>query len=489
MRRPACSSGLGLLLLFLAACAAAPPPIPPLPSEGGPTWFELTSDHFTVWTDGPPARARELVRTMERLRKVVLGVSFFQSDSPARSFVIAFRNLEEVHAYVPSQFIAHAWSARNLLAQPVIVLSLSSLENDLRIVTHELTHVIAFNVIPDQPKWFSEGLAGYFETVRLDEGRGKVDVGRPFRLQQIRATGLVPTSALFACEQAACIDDRFYATTWAVVTYLINNHPTSLVRYLERLRETPKAGQAALWAEVFPALPPAKLDRELASWIAYGKITVNEYDAAFEDVVPVERPLGDADAYAARGLLRYLFTPTEVPSEVTRALALAPRSVLPNLIQAAAKKSYDADTARAVAAAHPDDWRAWFLVAVATQGTPESQDARIKLCALLEKNPAALPPQMCAPAALDPSNDPRRAVLASATPLLNKCFALANGKLDPGGISMEIEIAASGAVITAKATFGSPSLDACVEGVLRSLRFPANLPGTFRVGTPRAPKQ
>jgi hypothetical protein len=229
-----------------------------------------------------------------------------QHTRTREGFVIAFRNMEEVRAYLPSQFIAHAWSARNLLAQPIIVLSTSSLEDDARIVTHELTHVIAYNVIPDQPAWLAEGLAGYFETVRLDEGHGKIEVGRPleFRVRQMRASGLASVARLFACNQPACMDDRFYTSTWALVTFLINAHPAEFVRYLEQLRATPSADQARLWGELFPSLSPDTLDRELAQWATHGRTKVSEYSAVSKEVSSTERGLSDNDVLSARGLLR-----------------------------------------------------------------------------------------------------------------------------------------------------------------------------------------
>ncbi len=466
------------LMMCLVACGATPPAVPPVPSQGGPAWLELESEHFTVWTDSTPEQGRALVRTMERLRNVVHGVSFFEQSSKARSFVIAFRNLEEVHAYLPRQFIAHAWSARNPLAQPVMVLATSSLDDANHIVTHELTHVIAFNVIPDQPRWFAEGIAGYFETVRVDGA--KIEVGRPLdhRFAQIRRGGLVPVAQLFACDAAECADDRFYATSWALVTYLINTQPDALLRYMQRLVETPRAQQAALWPEVFPSLPLATLDRDLKRWLANGRIQINHYNGTFTDTPPVERPLTDADALAARGLVRILSTRGGVPDEVTQALALDPTAVLPNVIAATASRSIDADKARAIAAAHPDDWRAWWLVGMSGGDT---RDALTRMCALLEQRPAALPPQLCAPAALDPSKDPRNLVFREALPRINACLAKFRTK-PAADAAMEIDIADSGAVRSARATIGSPEVNACLEDVLRSLTFPAGYPGPYRFG-------
>lgn len=49
------------------------------------------------------------------------------------------------------------------------------------VVTHELTHVISHNVIANQPAWFAEGMAGFFETVRLDERRSTIELGAPLQ--------------------------------------------------------------------------------------------------------------------------------------------------------------------------------------------------------------------------------------------------------------------------------------------------------------------
>ena len=48
-----------MIVAVLGACGAA---VPPVRGKGGPAWTELTSQHFTVWTDGDPANVRELMR-------------------------------------------------------------------------------------------------------------------------------------------------------------------------------------------------------------------------------------------------------------------------------------------------------------------------------------------------------------------------------------------------------------------------------------------
>jgi hypothetical protein len=422
---------------------------------------------------------------MENLRQVVLGVSFFKKDVKGRSFVVAFNDLDEVHQYVPPQFIAHAWSGRNVLRQPLIVLAASSLDGDRRIVTHELTHVIAFNAIPDQPAWFAEGLAGYFETVRLDEHNATIDVGVPldFRIQQLHDSGPTPTNVLFACEQAACKDDRFYATTWELLTYLLNEHGTELMQYMERLLQTPPAEQAQLWGQVFPQLPPAKLDHELATWLHNGKIRVSKYKIALRDWPVTERPVAEADVLAAKGALRYLFAPEAgTPSEISRSLALDSTNVIANVIEAAVKKSVGPEVGHAITAAHPDDWRAWWLAWRASQNGSEAHEAREKTCALLDANPAAVPIEECARDATGAfAEDPRRQVFMAATPQINSCMTKSTPADLGKDFSIEMDIVDSGAVTAARVSIGSAATNACVETVVKGLSFPPHHSGTFRM--------
>src|SRR6478735_8198871 len=108
-----------VVLCLLCACAV----LRPKPDEKRGPWRQLTSEHFVVWTDASPPRAQKLMRTMENLHQVVLGVSFFKTEVPGKSFVIAFNDLDEAREYTPVQFIARAWSGQNLLRQPLIVLA------------------------------------------------------------------------------------------------------------------------------------------------------------------------------------------------------------------------------------------------------------------------------------------------------------------------------------------------------------------------------
>src|SRR5678815_2869113 len=82
-------------MVCLVACHG---PVPPVPGKGGPAWIELTSPHFTIWTDGDPDRARQLVRKMERLRLILFHAVFPTAPAEGRDLAIVLRDDAELRA-------------------------------------------------------------------------------------------------------------------------------------------------------------------------------------------------------------------------------------------------------------------------------------------------------------------------------------------------------------------------------------------------------
>lgn len=377
---------LSIVVAGLVLACRTPPALPPLPSDGGPAWTELTSEHFVMWTDAAPARGRALLAKLERFHQLVHGIAFPTEPATTQVLVVVFRNAEERGAFVPPQFTAFAWTGLEIF-QPLIVLDAET--DDTRVLAHELTHVISHAVVPAQPAWFAEGLAGYFETVNLDAAGSKVDVGRPHpsMLARVARGNTTPVAQLFACVVPACMDDRFYATTSLLFAYLVNQHPAALLRYLERLAEVPAARQAAVWSEVFPALPPARLDHALRAWLVAGRARVWTFDVALARPAIAARPIGDGEVLAARGLLRHVFAPRAPaePPEIAAALAADPANLLAHLTRAGRTRAMEVAIARRLVGAHPQDWRAWLWLGYALAqdgGGPEVIDARRRSCAL-----------------------------------------------------------------------------------------------------------
>ncbi len=388
--------------MILMGCPNAGPAIPALPGQGGPAWTEVTSAHFVMWTDAPSARAKDLITRMEHHRLATLKALDNHQDS-AKIFVIALRDADEVGAFVPKEFAAYAMPYGNAARRPTIVLAADTGEDqeERATLTHELTHVVTFSFLPNQPPWFAEGMAEFFATAKF-YGATTVELGRPLAhtQQALRSGHMTPMADVFACHSHECMDSKFYATSWALFAYLVNNHLHELLAYVERLAVLPRGATAPTWAEVAPALPPELLDHAVAEWLAHGSIGTPRYEIEAATWPTTERPITDGDVLATRALLRASFDrehdPAAAQQAIDAALAADKTNVLARMVQFQVAHAVPADEARATAAAHPDDWRAWWLLGYTLQQGPEAIEAHDKLCALATGDPLVdVPPAFC----------------------------------------------------------------------------------------------
>jgi hypothetical protein len=399
---------LHVAVVVVVEFMACRPPVPPVPGKGGPAWIELTSPHFTIWTDADPGRAREIMTKMERLRAILIYAVFPTAPTEGRDLAIVLRDDAELRAFSETdQVRPFATPVQFPLWQPMIVLSASSEPGELEVaLAHELVHAISSGVIHHQPRWFAEGMATYFETAGLDPKLVTVEIGGPPTVAQIAIDRLVPIIELFGWTKTTREESRQYATAWALFWFLINQHEAELQRYAHLLDHAgAEIGQRSdlarrIWDLAFPTLPFTSVDRALEDWIVDGKsYVVKRLTLKAAGRSATERRLEDADVYAIRALLRHLSrrSDAQARADVAAALATEPTHVLARLLAAALDHTeVTADEARAMAGAHEDDWRAWMLVAVISSQSGEAKAARVKACEIAAANPALLlPPELC----------------------------------------------------------------------------------------------
>jgi hypothetical protein len=403
------SAVLGTLALFVA-CAR----FPVAPAEGGPAWTELTSAHFTVWTDADPPRVCELIRKMELFHHVTAEVAYPAAPSSGRALAIVMRNDYEL-IEVSGDSRAFSMRAMRPLWQPVVFLSLTG--SGQRTLAHELTHLISFSVIHNQPRWLAEGMAAYFEGAQFDADRTTVTLGAaPLRYGSKARMASVAMLFDWARTMPAGIERPLYQTAWALFAFLINEHKSELAHYLWLIDRAgdPANGpwrvqQQRAWERGFPSLPLDELDARLQDWLEHGSHHELSFYVRPTDVPITARRMSDADAYAIRSYLLDGQTPEQRErgrAERSQALALEPTNVLAWSLRIMDGEKPTVRIGQAIAVAHPDDWRAWWLAAIALEngGDPDELDrARQQACALLARNGALVaPPELC-PAALHAS--------------------------------------------------------------------------------------
>jgi hypothetical protein len=328
---------------------------------------------------------------MEHMRSIVLGVAFPTVDSRRRTRVFAFADKNETGHYLDGFFAAETWGSSPLF-EPVIIMAADADENNQRLLTHELTHAITHQFVHRQPGWFAEGIASFFETVSLDAQSADVTVGEPSpdRVRYVQRKDLDPVSTAFACRRHDCMTGSFYATSWAVITYLLNRHPAELARYVAALVQTDKTE----WSEIIPELPTAVLQHEISTWLMRGEHSVWRYKLHVQAWPTTTRKLPEADVHAMKAMLLMHLQPEESRTELATALRLDPENLVANLVVAAREHGLPLDAARAFATAHDDDWRAVRLLAIALRAAadPAATDAHARMCELLAVDPHADPP-------------------------------------------------------------------------------------------------
>jgi hypothetical protein len=395
-----------------AACGAA---LPAVPGNGGPTWIEVTSEHVTLWTDADPVRAYELIREIEQRRRVVIGVAFRNAPITGRALVIALRDDAELSAFGFNRD-ARAWASRAVppLCQPMIVLSAAIDQSD-RTVAHEVAHVVSDTVIRHQPRWLAEGIAEFFADMQIDEaGNGELGVVTTRRWSDVPITDVVPLSRLLAWHDigSGATERSLYHSAAMLFAFLLDQHPAELQHYtllLDGLDGPTLSDEHAdgAWRTAFDSSPLAQLEEQLQQWLRNGGFVLVRFHVEPRDTPSkVERLLSDADVFALRGLLHGMWNHVaQLKADLAAARAADPTNVLAAVLTYARdEKPPRPAEGRALAAAHGDDWRTWWLASIALTAAqrpqPEIDAVAQKACALLAQNPALVAPRdLCAPTA------------------------------------------------------------------------------------------
>lgn len=350
---------LGLVLAALIACVPASV-LPKLPGQGGPAWRELTSEHFVLWTDASSARGLELMRSLED-RYQILARGMNRAEQRGRILAIVFRSAEELQFFLPPNLAAFAWSQDNPTDQPGVVMSAETWGS---IINHELAHGISYALLENQPRWLAEALACYFEMARVDPVTQEVTIGLPYpyRMGFLRDRVPLSTRALFACKSLGCSTPKFYAWSWALFAFLLDQHFDRFAAYLHNLRALGGDHDRA-WQAAFAGVSLDALDQDLLEWTYNGDLKVVRFKLEPRPISAVERPLGDADVLAARSLLHFINGDLGASAQAaTAAITADPQSLLGWAMAHGNELPISVARARQLTAAHAEDWRSWQLL-------------------------------------------------------------------------------------------------------------------------------
>ena len=264
-------------------------------------WVEVTSQHFSVMTDGGEKRAREVSMRFEQMR-MAFGVIFNKlSVNTAPLEIVAFRNSKEMKHYAPLYqgkpidlagfFLGDGGHGRvaNKADRQYIALDLSG-EDNWGTVFHEYAHLLINSNVAATPLWFDEGFAEYCSSLKVD--KKEIDLGLPRNdsIYTLNQSGWLKLADLFSISHDSKIynrDDRrnlLYAQSWITVHYFMSKRMmkqvAEYVRYSQDQHQpVPDAIRHAFGME------PEQLQKAIESYFRSGSVTYFKVPADRKSVV------------------------------------------------------------------------------------------------------------------------------------------------------------------------------------------------------------
>lgn len=204
-------------------------------------WRKARSDRFIVYTEGSEQELREKVEMLHRFDRLVRAPFGLSEEPPARPLTILMvtgrSGMEAIYPDVPRN--VGGWYSST---ETDIYAALDRRGRDGALL-HEYTHhVMRQNFPVAMPGWFSEGVAEFYMTARIDDRETRVGFRDSGRMAALTGLPLLPMDRLLtrralsgnAREMAA-----FYAEAWLLTHYLIsdNGRRAQLAAYLKAVSD------------------------------------------------------------------------------------------------------------------------------------------------------------------------------------------------------------------------------------------------------------
>ncbi len=344
--------------LTVVACAHGPRPIEPS------AWRELKSEHFRLRTDLPAEDARQTMVALENVRAALLSV--WHRDSGAPIAVVQLADRAEMAEYaLPG---VEGFATEDAFGDAMMVIHGAQDAAQQTFLKHELAHVTTSAVLVRNPRWVAEGLACYLETLRFDSTTqeatfGEADANRVRFLRSVRVDPRAVMRAARDVERWSAQDQyAFESTAWALVHWLVDTRPEAFDGMVRALA-TGVGGDAA-FARAFPDLDDAAVARGVETWLTAAQPRTRRVPSrAFRGEIAL-RPLPAGEVYALLADLQRISPGYPRTAERSArmqsllAMALAEDAGNPLALQLSG-----AGDAAAAPRLHPDDWRAWMVVA------------------------------------------------------------------------------------------------------------------------------
>ena len=257
------------LVLLAAALVAAALPALTLPSPAHAEWRKATTDRFVIYSEGSEADLRERTERLHRFDRLVRAPFGLSDAPPARALTIFLTSgrsgMEAIWPGVPRNAGGYYSSTEH-----DIYASLPR-QGDESIILHEYVHHVMRQNFPGAtPAWFTEGVADYYRTARIDDRETRVGYRDDGRVATMNRLPWMPIETLMTRRALSANREHmaaFYAQSWLLTHYLLSD-PARL-KQLEAYLQAVGGGASSLEA-IQPAfgMPPEELERAIRRYRA-----------------------------------------------------------------------------------------------------------------------------------------------------------------------------------------------------------------------------
>jgi len=235
-------------------------------------WIRVDTDHFTLFSNTPPAQTKELGRRVEQLRGALEMIS--PNSGRSASIPTSIYLLRDDEPFSSQR----SWAGYFTTSTDgnYVAINVDSGERPEEIIFHEYVHEWLEEHLPEVPLWLNEGLAEYYSTFTVEGGRAEIGRYVKQHVDWLRARPMIPVSELLLVNTSSPDyheQDRvgtFYAQSWALVHYLVadRDRRAGLERYLAAIqqRKDPIVAFSEGWG-----LTPEQAQTELRSYIDEAK--------------------------------------------------------------------------------------------------------------------------------------------------------------------------------------------------------------------------
>jgi tetratricopeptide (TPR) repeat protein len=263
---------LAAALGSFAGCAAVERQLLQSPTAGGAPWIELDSEHFSVRTDYPEWTARAALDIFDTSTRALISLALPAGSHPPpnRLSVALFAHGDDLRELLGDEHVAGMFRAPGDGSHPILLVStdgsfVTEYGQTRTTIQHELSHWLFNNAVPGMPVWLDEGLARYWESLRLEDGQALIG-----SLPQLDLLVDWPNAADVMNTDYRTFHARggyrYYSAAWGMVYILYTKHGDAFAHYLAALASGAR-GEAA-WRSAFGTFDGHALDAEMRDWFS-----------------------------------------------------------------------------------------------------------------------------------------------------------------------------------------------------------------------------